>query len=76
MQDYVYDNCEKILGSVKNVTQYVKDSCDDYEEIEDIIEELKYFEEDTMIVLDYNNGMGFMIDYWTEKDKHKLEEVE
>lgn len=72
MLNCVYDNCEKIIGNVKNVKQYVENNCEDYEEVKDIIEELKNFEENTMIVLDYNNGMGFTIDYWTEKDKQEL----
>ena len=72
MLNCVYDNCEKIIGNVKNVKQYVENNCEDYEEVKDMIEELKNFEENTMIVLDYNNGMGFTIDYWTEKDKQEL----
>ena len=72
MLNCVYDNCEKIIGNVKNVKQYVENNCEDYEEVKDIIEELKKFEENTIVLLDYNNGMGFTIDYWTEKDKQEL----
>lgn len=72
MLNCVYDNCEKIMGNAKNVKKYVENNCEDYEEVKDIIEELKNFEESTIIVLDYNNGMGFTIDYWTEKDKQEL----
>ena len=72
MLNCVYDNCEKIIGNVKNVKQYVENNCEDYEEVKDIIEELKNFEENTIVVLDYNNGMGFTVDYWTEKDKQEL----
>lgn len=72
MLNCVYDNCEKIIGNVKNVKQYVENNCEDYEEVKDIIEELKNFEENTIVLLDYNNGMGFTIDYWTEKDKQEL----
>lgn len=72
MLNCVYDNCEKNIGNVKNVKQYVENNCEDYEEVKDIIEELKKFEENTIVLLDYNNGMGFTIDYWTEKDKQEL----
>lgn len=72
MLNCVYDNCEKIIGNVKNVKQYVENNCEDYEEVKDMIEELKKFEENTIVLLDYNNGMGFTIDYWTEKDKQEL----
>lgn len=72
MLSCVYDNCEKIIGNVKNVKQYVENNCEDYEEVKDMIEELKNFEENTIVLLDYNNGMGFTIDYWTEKDKQEL----
>lgn len=72
MLNCVYDNCEKIIGNVKNVKQYVENNCEDYEEVKDMIEELKNFEENTIVLLDYNNGMGFTIDYWTEKDKQEL----
>ena len=72
MLNCVYDNCEKIIGNVKNVKQYVENNCEDYEEVKDMIEELKNFEENTIVLLDYNNGMGFTIDYWTEEDKQEL----
>lgn len=72
MLNCIYDNCEKIIGNVKNVKQYVENNCEDYEEVKDMIEELKDFEENTIVLLDYNNGMGFTIDYWSEKDKQEL----
>ena len=72
MLNCVYDNCEKIIGNVKNVKQYVENNCEDYEEVKDMIEELKNFEKNTIVLLDYNNGMGFTIDYWAEKDKQEL----
>lgn len=73
MGNYVYDNGEKILGNVKDIAQYIKNGCEDYEEMEEILSDLREFDNNTMIVLDYANGMGFTIEYWTEKDKSEID---
>lgn len=68
----VYDNGEMVLGTIKNVKNYMCKNCDDYEEIKDIIEDLENYDEDTIVAINYDLGMGYSIDYWF-KD-HLVEE--
>lgn len=48
------------------------ENCEEYEEVEEVIKELCYFDDNTMVVVDYKNGMGFVIDKWTEKDRNEV----
>ena len=41
----------------------------DEEKLKDILEELKEFEDNTIVAINYDNGMGYSIEYWTTKDK-------
>jgi hypothetical protein len=35
---------------------------------QDILEDLKDYKDDTIIALNYDNGMGYSFDYWDKKD--------
>ena len=65
----IYDNGEKVLGRVYDLKEYICGNCEDYEEIKEIIEELENYDEDTIAVINYSNSMGYLIDYFTIKDK-------
>lgn len=68
--DYIYDNGYKLLGLKQDLISYLRDSLitsDMEEEIYDIIKELQELEDDTVVVINYDNGMGYTIDYWEEK---------
>lgn len=68
----IYDNGDKVLGRVYELKDYMCRNCEDYEEIKDIIEDLEDYDEDTIVVVNYSNGMGCYIEeYWTIKDKMK-----
>ena len=41
--------------------------------MEEILQDLKELEDNTIVAINYDNGMGYTIDYWDEKDI--LEEV-
>lgn len=74
---YIYDNGYKLLGLKQDLISYLRDSLitsDMEEEIYDIIKELQELEDDTVIVINYDNGMGYTIDYWEEK--HIVKESE
>ena len=75
----VYDNGEKILGQVDKVKEYLASALvtsDMEEELLEIIKELKEYYKDTDIVcINYDNGMGYLIDYWQVDNKIKKEEV-
>ena len=67
---YIYDNGYKLLGLKQDLISYLRDSLitsDMEEEIYDIIKELQELEDDTVVVINYDNGMGYTIDYWEEK---------
>lgn len=64
----IYDNGEKVLGRIYDLKEYICRNCEDYEEVKEIIEELENYDEDTIAVINYDNGMGYSIDYWSSKD--------
>ena len=72
----IYDNGRLCLGEVEKIRQQLIDNAEETWEIEDILEELKEFEDNTIVTINYDNGMGYSIEYWTAKDiiKQKLEE--
>ena len=74
---YIYDNGYKLLGLKQDLISYLRDSLitsDMEEEIYDIIKELQELEDDTVVVINYDNGMGYTINYWEEK--HIVKESE
>lgn len=64
----VYDNGTMVLGNVYNLKDYICRNCEDYEEIKEIIEDLEDLDEDTIVAINYDLGMGYSIDYWSEED--------
>ena len=67
----VYDNGYELLGSVCDIKDYICRNCDDYEEIRELVEELENYDEDSIVVIDYDCGMGAIIRYcWL--DSHKV----
>ena len=64
----IYDNGEKVLGRIYDLKEYICRNCEDYEEVKEIIEELENYDDDTIAVINYDNGMGYSIEYWTKKD--------
>lgn len=70
----VYDNGEMILGSKKDLVKYLNynlTTSDMEEEIYEILEDLKDLEDNTIVAINYDCGMGYTIDYWQENDKVK-----
>ena len=65
----VYDNGERILGTIYNVKDYICRNCDDFEEVKEIIEDLEDLDEDTIVCVNYDNGMGYIINYWKTRDR-------
>ena len=64
----IYDNGEICLGEVGKIRQQLIDNAEETWEIEDILEELKEFEDNTIVAINYDSGMGYSIEYWTKKD--------
>ena len=64
----IYDNGEILLGKVKDIIEYTKKQEIIDEEMEEILQDLKDFEDNTIVAINYDNGMGYTIDYWDETD--------
>lgn len=65
----IYDNGEICLGKVEKIRQYLIDNTEETWEIEDILDELKTLNNDDVVAINYDNGMGYSIDWWTKDDK-------
>lgn len=68
----IYDNGTVILGEVKKIKDYTerlfKDKRIDEEEYLDIMNELKYFEDNNIVAVNYDCGMGLSIESWSPED--------
>ncbi len=74
----IYDNGELLLGTKKDILDYWKNNAvnidSDFEE--EVKEDLKDLKDDTIVCINYDNGMGYTIDYWDNKDIVNKEEKE
>lgn len=68
----VYDNGEMLLGKAKDIKDCTKklyeDKIIDEEFYLDTINELKDLNDTDIVTINYDNGMGIRLDWWTEKD--------
>lgn len=66
----IYDNGEMLLGRVDDIIKYINIHQENWDEdvAKEILEEIKDYENDTILVINYDNGMGWRLDYWTRKD--------
>jgi len=64
----IYDNGTNVLGTVYNVKEYIARNCEDFEEIKELIEDLEDLDADAIVNVNYDNPMGYSIDYWNKKD--------
>ena len=71
----IYDNGRVCLGEVGKIRQQLIDNAEETWEIEDILAELKELEDNTIVAINYDNGMGYSIEYWTTKDIITQKEV-
>lgn len=68
----LYDNGTILLGTKKDIVNQIYNNMleeENDEEYMEILEDLKGFKEDTIVALNYDNGMGYSIDYWDSNDK-------
>ena len=64
----VYDNGKIVLGNIYNVKDYICRNCEDLEEIKGLIEDLEDYDDDTIVAINYDIGMGYLIEYWTKNN--------
>ena len=67
----IYDNGTIILGSIIDIKEYICKNCENFEEVKEIIEELENYDSDSIVAINYDNGMGLSYDFWTERDMIK-----
>ena len=73
----LYDNGEILLGRKKDVVNQIYNTMleeENDEEYTEILEDIKDFEDNTILAINYDNGMGYSIDWWEEKDEVKQNE--
>lgn len=73
----IYDNGYKLLGTVKDIRKDIENNIrtsDMEEQLYEILEELKECKDNDIVVIDYDNPMGYTIDFWEEKDLVKESE--
>ncbi len=73
----VYDNGYKLLGTVKNIRKYIENNIstsDMEEQLYEILEELKEYKDNDIVVIDYDIPMGYLIEKWEENDLVKESE--
>lgn len=71
--NYIYDNGELLLGTKRDIIEYqarlVKAQLIEKEDYDEIVETLQDKKEDTIVCINYDNGMGLSFDFWENEDK-------
>lgn len=79
----IYDNGALMLGNVQDVImeieRQIKEDIDlcmvDAEELLKDLKELRNIDYDMVVCINYDNGMGYSIDYWDSNDIVKELEI-
>lgn len=67
----IYDNGYTLLGMQKDLIKHLNNTeitSDNEEIVYDMIKELKEFNKDDIISINYEYGMGYHIEYWEKED--------
>ena len=70
----IYDNGCILLGTKQDIEryiqkQYIENNFLDYvDDIKEILEEIKDYENDTILAINYDHSMGWCLDYWDRRD--------
>lgn len=64
----VFDNGYYVLGEIINVKEYVCKNANSPEEVAEIIDELENYDADDIVVIYYDNPMGYTIERFTKED--------
>ena len=74
MFDDIYDNGCVMLGKVRNIKDYLArlmTKLDYQDDVRDILEDIKNYNDDTIVTINYDNPMGYSIEYWDYNDRVK-----
>lgn len=74
----LYDNGNCLLGQVSIIKKYIHDEFEDSEDYEDLLKELESYDEDSIVVINYDNMgyLGYSIDEFTSSDIIYIENEE
>ena len=78
MNNSLYDNGECLLGQVSVIKKYIHNEFKDSEDYEDLVKELESYDEDSIVVINYDNMgyLGYSIDEFTSSDNIYIENEE
>ena len=67
----IYDNGAIMLGNVKMVKEEIKKELEKNidmfgADMEEILKDLEELSNETIVAINYDNGMGYSIDYWNK----------
>ena len=65
----IYDNGTMVLGTVKKIKKYLINNKEVVEEFDNIIEDLEDLQDDDIVAINYDLGMGYTMDYWSNLDE-------
>ena len=75
MSKKVYDNGYQMLGTVKNMRNYIQkciryniNQGDEHKELDDLLEEVKEYSDEDVIMIDYDRPMGFSLYVFNKDD--------
>lgn len=71
----IYDNGYKVLGKVIDIKEYINKNCKENEDLKEVLFDLEELDNNTIVMINYDNPMGYNIDYWDIKDIVKDNEV-
>lgn len=64
----IYDNGEIALGNVRDIEKYLINNSERIFEIEDILGDLKNLEDDKIVAINFDNDLGYFINFWGNDD--------
>ena len=78
MNNSLYDNGDCLLGQVSVIKKYIHNEFKASEDYEDLLKELNNYDEDSIVVIDYDNTgyLGYSIDEFTRSDIIYIESKE
>jgi hypothetical protein len=62
----IYDNGYCLLGKVEDILNYADTESIDDDTTKDMINELKLYDKDSIVCINYDNGMGCIIEEFRE----------
>lgn len=76
----VYDNGYSLLGNAKDLKKYLlkqmNNADNDTSDLREMLEELKDYRDDTVILINYDAPMGYTLEYWSNDNIMDNDEIE